>query len=206
MKKISLFLSMFFTVSILAQIPNIEVKDMKSHPVSISEVSIETKIFGNFASTTATYIFYNNGSRDLEGTITFPLPEEVSVSGYALDINGKMREAVPVAKERAKEVFESISSRNIDPGIVEKVAGNNYRIRVYPIPSHKTRTIQITFQQELKSIDNQNHFLLNFANASNFKKFRLKVTINQSDVKPEILENPDGSFTFENNTLLNIKG
>ena len=88
---------------------------------------------GNLASTTAIYTFYNPSNRILEGNLTIPLPEGVSISGYALDINGKLRDAVPVPKERAKEVFESIEKRNIDPGIIEKVAGNNFRTRIYYI-------------------------------------------------------------------------
>ena len=197
MRYINSFLILFFPVFVCAQIPNIAVKDMKSHPVSISAISIETKIFGNLATTTATYVFSNSSDRDLEGVLTFPLPDGVSVSGYALDIKSKMRTAVPVPKEKAKEVFENISGRNIDPGIIEKVAGNNFRTRVYPIPASGNRTVQISFQQELKSIDNQNQFIFSFAGATKFKNFKLKVSLFEAESKPEIIENSDGSFTFE---------
>lgn len=197
MRYINSFLILFFPVFVCAQIPDIAVKNMKSHLVSISAISIETKIFGNLATTTATYVFSNSGDRDLEGVLTFPLPDGVTVSGYALDIKNKMRTAVPVPKEKAKEVFESISSTNIDPGIIEKVAGNNFRTRVYPIPAHGNRTVQISFQQELKSLDNQNQFIFSFAGAPKFKNFKLKVTLFQTESKPEIIENSDGSFTFE---------
>ncbi|WP_435524994.1 VIT domain-containing protein, partial [Chryseobacterium indoltheticum] len=100
-----------------------EVENQKKHPVILQEAKIDTKILGNLATTTATYTFYNPSSRILEGKLTFPLPEGISVSGYALDINGKLRNAVPVPKEKAKEVFESIERRNVDPGIIEKVEG-----------------------------------------------------------------------------------
>ena len=91
-----------------SQIPTLEIGNEKKHPVILQEAKFDTKILGNLATTTATYTFYNPSNRILEGTLTFPLPEGVSVSGYALDINGKLRNAVPVLKERAKEVFESI--------------------------------------------------------------------------------------------------
>ena len=51
---------------------------------------------GNLATTTATYTFYNSGSRILEGKLTIPLPEGVSVSGYALDINGKLVQNISI--------------------------------------------------------------------------------------------------------------
>lgn len=197
MKKInSLIATLLFSVA-MAQIPTLEVDNQKKHPVILQEAKIDTKILGNLATTTATYTFYNPSNRILEGKLTFPLPEGVSVSGYALDINGKLRNAVPVPKERAKEVFESIERRNVDPGIIEKVEGNNFRTRIYPIPQNGSRTIQITYHQELKNVASDYQYFLSFANATTIPKFNLKVWISETTNIPKILENPDGSFAFQ---------
>ncbi|MFC0425883.1 VIT domain-containing protein [Chryseobacterium scophthalmum] len=197
MKKInSLIATLLFSVA-MAQIPTLEVDNQKKHPVILQEAKIDTKILGNLATTTATYTFYNPSNRILEGKLTFPLPEGVSVSGYALDINGKLRNAVPVPKERAKEVFESIERRNVDPGIIEKVEGNNFRTRIYPLPEKGTRTIQITYHQELKDVASDYQYFLSFANATTIPKFNLKVWISETASIPKILENPDGSFAFQ---------
>lgn len=197
MKKInSLIATLLFSVA-FAQIPTLEVENQKKHPVILQEAKIDTKILGNLATTTATYTFYNPSNRILEGKLTFPLPEGVSVSGYALDINGKLRNAVPVPKERAKEVFESIERRNVDPGIIEKVEGNNFRTRIYPIPQKGSRTIQITYHQELKNIASDYQYFLSFANETTIPKFNLKVWISETASIPKILENPDGSFAFQ---------
>ncbi|WP_426474358.1 VIT domain-containing protein [Chryseobacterium balustinum] len=197
MKKInSLIATLLFSIAI-AQIPTLEVENQKKHPVILQEAKIDTKILGNLATTTATYTFYNPSNRILEGKLTFPLPEGVSVSGYALDINGKLRNAVPVPKERAKEVFESIERRNVDPGIIEKVEGNNFRTRIYPIPQNGSRTIQITYHQELKNVASDYQYFLSFANATTIPKFNLRVWISETATVPKILENPDGSFAFQ---------
>ncbi|PIF30079.1 uncharacterized protein DUF2135 [Flavobacterium sp. 9] len=188
---------MVFSV-VFSQIPTLDVENQKKHPVIMQEAKIETKILGNLATTTAIYTFYNPGDRILEGKLTIPLPEGVSISGYALDINGKLRDAVPVPKERAKEVFESIEKRNIDPGIIEKVDGNNFRTRIYPIPARGSRTIKITYHQELKNLASDYQYLLTFANGTaSIPKFNLKVLINESLIIPKITENPDGSFAFQ---------
>ncbi|OBW42028.1 Vault protein inter-alpha-trypsin [Chryseobacterium sp. MOF25P] len=197
MKKInSLIATLLFSIA-FAQIPTLEVENQKKHPVILQEAKIDTKILGNLATTTATYTFYNPSNRILEGKLTFPLPEGVSVSGYALDINGKLRNAVPVPKERAKEVFESIERRNVDPGIIEKVEGNNFRTRIYPIPQKGSRTIQITYHQELKNVASDYQYFLSFANATTIPKFNLRVWISETATVPKILENPDGSFAFQ---------
>ncbi|MBD8081557.1 VIT domain-containing protein [Chryseobacterium caseinilyticum] len=195
-KVISLMATLAFTAA-FAQIPTLEVSGEKKHPVILQDAKFETKILGNLATTTATYTFYNPSNRLLEGTLTFPLPDGVSVSGYALDINGKLRNAVPVPKERAKEVFESIEKRNVDPGIIEKVQGNNFRTRIYPLPQKGSRTIQITYHQELKNTASEYQYFMSFANAVSIPKFEMKVWINDGASTPKIIENPDGSLSFQ---------
>ena len=198
MNKVFTICALLFAGAVFAQIPTMDVENQKKHPVILQEAKIDTKILGNLATTTATYTFYNPGNRILEGKLTIPLPEGVSISGYALDINGKLRDAVPVPKERAKEVFESIEKRNIDPGIIEKVEGNNFRTRIYPIPVKGSRTIRITYHQELKNAASEYQYFLNFANTTvSIPKFNLKVLINESLAVPKITENPDGSFAFQ---------
>ncbi|WP_163409173.1 VIT domain-containing protein [Flavobacterium ajazii] len=197
MNKVFTICALMIFSAAFSQIPTLDVENQKKHLVILQEAKIETKILGNLATTTAIYTFYNPSSRILEGKLTIPLPEGVSISGYALDINGKLRDAVPVPKERAKEVFESIEKRNIDPGIIEKVEGNNFRTRIYPIPVQGSRTIKITYHQELKNSASDYQYFLSFANAVSIPKFNLKVLINESLVTPKITENLDGSFAFQ---------
>lgn len=197
MNKIFNLCTLMMFGAFFSQIPTLEIGNEKKHPVILREAKIDTKILGNLATTTATYTFYNPSNRILEGILTFPLPEGVSVSGYALDINGKLRNAVPVPKERAKEVFESIEKRNVDPGIIEKVEGNNFRTRIYPLPEKGSRTIQVTYHQELKNVASDYQYFLSFANATTIPKFNLRVWISETANVPKILENPDGSFAFQ---------
>ncbi|MCY0968307.1 VIT domain-containing protein [Chryseobacterium wangxinyae] len=197
MNKILNICALIFFTAAFSQIPTLEIENHKKHPVILQEAKFQTKILGNLATTTATYTFYNPSSRILEGKLTFPLPEGVSVSGYALDINGKLRNAVPVPKERAKEVFESVERRNVDPGNIEKVEGNNFRTRIYPIPQNGSRTVQITYHQELKNLASDYQYFLSFANATTIPRFSLNVSIHENTSVPKILENPDGSFTFQ---------
>jgi Ca-activated chloride channel family protein len=205
MKNLWLLLLVWFPMVCWAQIPVIETPDGKgvfgrNNQVVLQKLNIETKITGSISTNMVTMVFRNNSNRLMEGRLTFPLPEGVNVSGYAIDINGKLRNAVPVEKEKAKEVFETIQKRNVDPGILEKVEGNNFRTRIYPINANGgERTVQISYNYELKkSADHYQFFLpLNFDYP--IPDFTLKTMVFQTQMAPKLEEKPDGSFQFVKN-------
>jgi Ca-activated chloride channel family protein len=60
-----------------------------------------------------------------------------------------MREAVPVPKVKARQVLEALEQRNVDPGVVEKVEGNSFRTRVYPVAVGGVRKIVIGYDEEV---------------------------------------------------------
>ncbi|MEO6630485.1 MAG: VIT domain-containing protein, partial [Mucilaginibacter sp.] len=107
-----------------AQSPQLTVDGKTNNGVKLQELKIDVAVYGNISRTTWQMTFYNSTSRILEGTLLFPLKDGVSVSRYALDINGKMREAVPVDRGKGTAVFEAVERRRIDPGLLEKVEGN----------------------------------------------------------------------------------
>ncbi|MFP3593092.1 VIT domain-containing protein [Chryseobacterium sp. SIMBA_038] len=205
MKNICLKLLLFFPMLYWAQIPIIETPDKKggfenNNKVILQKLNIETKITGGISTNVITMVFKNNSNRLMEGRLTFPLPEGVNVSGYALDINGKLRNAVPVEKEKAKEVFETIQKRNVDPGILEKVEGNNFRTRIYPINANGgERTVQISYNYELKKQGSNYQYFLPLNYSTQIPEFNIKTSVFQNSVSPQLEEKPDGSFNFVKN-------
>jgi Vault protein inter-alpha-trypsin domain/Uncharacterized protein conserved in bacteria (DUF2135) len=142
-----------WSVPVLAQQPVLKVAGNDSAMVRLESFKVEVKVTGTIAITTMEMRFCNKANRVLEGELTFPMPEGVSISRYALDINGKMREAVPIEKEKGQVVFENIERRNVDPGLLEKTTGNTFRTRIYPIPANGCRTIIVGYQQQLTLTD-----------------------------------------------------
>lgn len=153
MKNIILISLLFLGSFVQAQSPQLNVKGKDSALVRLSQLKVSVKVVGNIAYTTTEMHFYNGTNRQMEAELMFPLPEGVSVSRYAIDINGKMREAVPVNKNKGKQVFEAIEHRRVDPGLLEKVEGNNFRTRIYPLLPKKERIVIIGYEQELSNFD-----------------------------------------------------
>src|ERR1700761_3935995 len=146
MKKIAFLIScLFILIAANAQMPQLTVDGKVDNGVSLQQLKINISVCGTVATTTWQMVFKNNTNRILEGNLSFPVKEGVSVSRYALDVNGKMREAVPVDKSKGTAVFETLERRRIDPGLLEKAAGNIFRTRVYPINAYSTRTVIIGY-------------------------------------------------------------
>ena len=123
----------------------VKLSDQSLLPIEISEAEITANINGVIAQTEMTLKFFNPNHQILEGELSFPLPPEAFVSGYALDVNGQMVDGVIVEKTKARVVFEEITRQGIDPGLAEQSAGNTFKTRLYPLPANGTRTIKIRY-------------------------------------------------------------
>jgi len=118
-------------------------------PVQLRQARIEGEVQAGIAQTRITLEFHNPNQRVLEGELQFPLGEGQQITGFALDINGELREAVPVPKDRGRQVFEEIARRGVDPGLLEQTVGNQFRLRVYPLPAGGSRRVQLVVREPL---------------------------------------------------------
>ena len=120
-----------------------------AEPIELRRLSIGAALSGGMAETTVRMVFFNPNRRQLEGTLQFPLLDGQQVTAFALDIEGAMRPAVPVAKAHGRAVFEAIERRKVDPALLETTQGNNFKLRIYPIPAGATRTVELTYIEPL---------------------------------------------------------
>src|SRR5258705_4731487 len=131
------------------------INDTSASALKISALDINTVVAANIATTSFDLRFYNPNDRILEGEFEFPLADGQHITRYALDMNGSLREGVVVEKTKARVAFENTVRRKIDPGLVEKTKGNNFRTRVYPIPAKGYRRILIEAEQILEQKSNK---------------------------------------------------
>lgn len=120
-------------------------------PIRLQKMDVRAEVLGAVAHTRIEMVFYNPNERVLEGELQFPLLDGQTVTGCALDINGELRPAVPVEKAKGQQVFEDVSRARIDPALLEKTQGNNYKLRVYPLPVHGTRRVVLELDEMLSS-------------------------------------------------------
>ena len=162
------------------------VGERDANPMQLQELSLDIWVMGQTAVTTMEMTFYNPNDRVMEGAFEFPLSNGQEVSRFALDIDGKLREGVVVDKALGRQAFEDIARRNVDPGLLEKTEGNNFRARVYPMPAQGVRRILIAFEQELSQKDGRDFYFLPIASGVKLKHFKLRTEVVSRMVKADI--------------------
>jgi len=153
-------------------------------PVRLQSVSIAGAVSGGMAETTVRMVFFNPNGRALEGHLHFPLLEGQQISAFALDIDGKLRPAVPVEKSRGREILEAVERRGIDPGLLERTEGNNFRLRVYPIPAQGTRTVELKYSETLARDGTGWIYRLPLAYGERVRDFDLRLQVNGASAAP----------------------
>lgn len=157
-------------------------------PIQLQSLTMAVEVNGGLARTTVDMSFHNPNSRQLEGELQFPLQPGQQVSGFALDIDGHMRPAVPVGKAKGREVFEAIERRGVDPGLLEQTAGNQFKLRVYPIPANGERRVRISIDQALEREADFWRMRLPTAFGGDLASFPLRVTAPGQRSAPKLMD------------------
>ncbi|MBB2487368.1 hypothetical protein H5407_19200 [Mitsuaria sp. WAJ17] len=101
------------------------------------------RLQGPFAEQRVELVLRNPSARPMEATVLLPLADGERLRGYALDINGELRDAVPVERVQARVAFETQTALKVDPALVERDSDSDYRLRVFPIPARGERRLRI---------------------------------------------------------------
>lgn len=157
---------------------------LKLEPVRLQDVAIDIRIQGFVASTRLDLTFHNPNPRVLEGEFVFPLAEGQSITGYALEVAGQLREGVVVEKETARVAYESTVRRGIDPGLAELTQGNVFRTRLYPLPAQGDKRVRIEFDQPLLDAGAVYRYLLPLAFDAPLRHFRVHAEALRGDAAP----------------------
>lgn len=130
-------------------LPPLMVVQGAEQPVRLQSLKVDAALSGSMAQTTLRMVFFNPNQRPLEGRLQFPLLPGQQISAFSLDLDGKMRAAVPVEKARGRQILEAIERVNVDPALLEQTQGNNFQLRVFPIPAQGTRTVELSYTETL---------------------------------------------------------
>jgi Ca-activated chloride channel family protein len=117
----------------------------------VESVTFETTIQGQVATTHVTQVFRNPHPQVMEGTYFFPLPEEASITEFAIWDGDRRLQGEVRPREEARRIYEDIVRRVRDPGLLEYAGQNLFQARIFPIPGHGTKKLELTYTQVLRA-------------------------------------------------------
>ena len=146
-------------------------------------MDVSVGIHGGIADTTVTARFANSGTETLEADFGLALPARSTVTGYSLDIEGKMLAGVLVDQRQARQAYEAVVRRGIDPGLAEVLRGFQFRNRVSPVAPNRFRTIQVSFSTPL---DPQDGYVLPLSGGTEIGKLDILVEVSGVSRAPAV--------------------
>jgi Ca-activated chloride channel family protein len=117
----------------------------------VESITFETTIEGQVATTHVTQVFRNETRQVLEGTYFFPLPDDASISEFAIWDGDRRLQGEVRPRDEARRIYEDIVRRVRDPGLLEYAGPNLFQARIFPIPARGTKKLELTYTQVLRA-------------------------------------------------------
>ncbi len=117
--------------------------------MEIARQSVRVVIRSGLAETEVDQTFFNPTDRPLEGWYWFSVPQEASVTGFALQTNGVLIEGEFVERRRAAREYKQAIARSHQPALLEWIDSHTFRARIYPVPAAGSRRVVLRYLQLL---------------------------------------------------------
>lgn len=117
----------------------------------IKSIKIDTKIASQVATTHVEQIFRNDTDATLEGTYLFPIPEQASITEFAIWDGDRRLVGEVRSREEARRIYDEIVRRQRDPGLLEYAGKDLFQASIFPIPPRSDKKLEITYSQVLKA-------------------------------------------------------
>jgi Ca-activated chloride channel homolog len=114
-------------------------------PLRLTYQRIEVTVVGQVATTKVEQSYHNSTDRDLEAEYLFPLPAGASVRDFSMWVGGKRFRGEAIDASKARQTYEDIVRRLKDPGLLEYISHDLWKMRIYPVPRKGDQKIEITY-------------------------------------------------------------
>lgn len=112
-------------------------------PLPVDSLGIQVIGMGSQAQVIYEFNVYNPFNEVLEGQCLLPIANGTQVTGFALETEGEMRDASVVDARLGRTAYENTVRKQIDPGLLEMLGPNIYKLRIFPLPATGFRKIRI---------------------------------------------------------------
>lgn len=175
-----------FPANLQTQVPALKVKGDTNLRLLYQSLKIKSYLENGYARTRYELVVTNPYSKTLEADFELLLNQGQTLTAFSLEVNGEMRPAVAVEKKKARIAYEATVRKGIDPGLIEQVAGNAFRMRVFPLLSRVPKKLIFEVSEVLVQDAAHAYFSLPLQSKNSFGHFSYKA-ISYRSGKPVVL-------------------
>src|SRR5438445_3069319 len=125
--------------------------------LSLEEIQIDIRIDNGDARVFVREIFANHTAGIQEGNYVFGLPGRATISDFAVWDSLTRIPAVILERKRAEEIYNQLTAQRIDPGLLQQGERGAdearysaaFSARIFPIPSHGTKRMEIEYHESI---------------------------------------------------------
>ena len=119
--------------------------------LELTSATVDVQIDERIARTRTDQIFTNHSDRELEGIYEFTLPDGAIITDLVLWIEDKRIQGLILEKEQARQIYDDIVRRRVDPALIEQVTPNQFRLSIFPFPPNGSRRVEFEYMQLLEA-------------------------------------------------------
>jgi Ca-activated chloride channel family protein len=125
--------------------------EIPQRPLKVKSIRFTTKITDQVAVTQVEQVFENDTPYLLEGVYFFPLPDNVSITEFAMWDGDKRLVGEARPRDEARRIYNDIVRSRRDPALLEYAGKNLFQASVFPIQPHSDKKIELTYSQVLRN-------------------------------------------------------
>lgn len=170
-------------------------------PMKLTNISIKVSADAFTATTFIEKEFCNPNDKEIEGLYRFELEPGQVITAFQLDLNGKYRNGTIEEKWKARNAYNTIVGKRVDPALLQMEYYNHYSLNIYPIPAKGCRKITMTIQQVLKVADGKLIYKLPLFSKDTIRQLNVNLKTAGYGASPSVIKGllTDQSFSYADN-------
>src|SRR5262252_6823876 len=125
--------------------------EIPQRPLKVKSIRFNAKITDQVAVTQVEQVFENDTPYLLEGVYFFPLPDNVSITEFAMWDGDKRLVGEARSRDEARRIYNDIVRSRRDPALLEYAGKNLFQASVFPIAPKSDKRIELTYSQVLRN-------------------------------------------------------
>lgn len=125
--------------------------EVPQRPLKVKSIRFTTRITDQVAVTQVEQVFENDTPFLLEGVYFFPLPDNVSITEFAMWDGDKRLVGEVRSRDEARRIYNDIVRSRRDPALLEYAGKNLFQASVFPIQPHSDKKIELAYSQVLRN-------------------------------------------------------